>query len=41
MDQIKIGAFIKELRKEKRLTQEQLAEKLNGKLELICRTSVC
>lgn len=29
MDQIKIGAFIKELRKEKRLTQEQLAEKLN------------
>ena len=29
MDQIKIGAFIKELRKEKSLTQEQLAEKLN------------
>ena len=29
MDQIKIGAFLKELRKEKELTQEQLAEKLN------------
>lgn len=29
MDQIKIGAFLKELRKEKNLTQEQLAEKLN------------
>lgn len=29
MDQIKIGAFLKALRKEKNLTQEQLAEKLN------------
>ena len=29
MDQIKIGAFLKSLRKEKELTQEQLAEKLN------------
>lgn len=29
MDQIKIGAFLKELRKEKKLTQEQLAEKLS------------
>lgn len=29
MDQIKIGAFLKELRKEKELTQEQLAEKLS------------
>ena len=29
MDQIKIGAFLKELRKAKGLTQEQLAEKLN------------
>ncbi|MBR1811535.1 MAG: helix-turn-helix domain-containing protein [Clostridia bacterium] len=29
MDQQKIGLFLKELRKEKRLTQEQLAEKLN------------
>ena len=28
MDQIRIGAFLKELRKEKALTQEQLAEKL-------------
>lgn len=26
MDQKKIGAFLKELRKEKQLTQEQLAE---------------
>lgn len=29
MDQIKIGAFLKTLRKEKKLTQEQLADKLN------------
>ena len=29
MDQIKIGEFLKELRKEKRLTQEQLAEQFN------------
>ena len=29
MDQIKIGAFMKELRKEKGLTQEQAAERLN------------
>ncbi len=29
MDQVRIGAFIKELRKEKGLTQEQLAERLN------------
>lgn len=29
MDQIKIGVFLKALRKEKELTQEQLAEKLN------------
>ena len=29
MDQIKIGSFLKELRKEKNLTQENLAEKLN------------
>lgn len=29
MDQIKIGRFISECRKEKNLTQEQLAEKLN------------
>lgn len=28
MDQIRIGAFFKALRKEKGLTQEQLAEKL-------------
>ena len=29
MDQKKIGNFLKELRKEKNLTQEQFAEKLN------------
>lgn len=29
MDQIKIGTFLKELRKEKNMTQESLAEKLN------------
>lgn len=29
MNQQKIGAFLKELRKQKRLTQEQLAEKCN------------
>ena len=29
MDQMKIGSFLKELRKEKGMTQEQLAEQLN------------
>ena len=29
IDQIKIGAFLRELRKEKELTQEQLAEKFS------------
>ena len=29
MDQAKTGSFLKELRKEKNLTQEQLAEKFN------------
>lgn len=34
MDQVKIGRFLKILRKEKGLTQEQLAEKFN----VACRT---
>jgi transcriptional regulator with XRE-family HTH domain len=29
MDQVKVGSFLKELRKEKNLTQENLAEQLN------------
>lgn len=29
MDQIKVGSFLRELRKEKKLTQESLAERLN------------
>ena len=29
MDQLKIGKFIKEKRKEKKITQSELAEKLN------------
>ena len=29
IDQVKIGGFLRELRKEKELTQEQLAEKLH------------
>ena len=29
MNQIKIGSFIRELRKEQELTQEELAEKFN------------
>lgn len=46
MDQIKIGKFISELRKEKGMTQEQLAVKLGvtqkvflvGKPEKTCQT---
>lgn len=37
MDQIKIGLFLKELRKEKNLTQETLAEKLNVSNRTISR----
>ena len=37
MNQIKIGEFIKELRKEKGLTQEQLAEKLNVSRRTVSR----
>lgn len=37
MDQIKIGSFLKELRKEKNLTQENLAEKLNVSNRTISR----
>ena len=29
MDQVKVGIFLKKLRKEKKLTQEDLAEHLN------------
>ena len=37
MDQVKIGSFLKELRKEKNLTQENLAEKLNVSNRTISR----
>ncbi len=37
MDQINIGVFLKELRKEKELTQEQLAEKLNVSSRTVSR----
>ena len=37
MDQVKIGSFIKEIRKEKGLTQEQLAEKLGVSQKSVSR----
>ena len=37
MDQVKIGSFLKELRKERNLTQESLAEKLNVSNRTISR----
>ena len=37
MDQVKIGSFLKELRKERSLTQESLAEKLNVSNRTISR----
>ena len=37
MDQVKIGAFLKELRKCKNLSQEQLAEKFNVTSRTISR----
>ena len=37
MDQIKIGNFLKALRREKGLTQEQLAERLNVSARTISR----
>ncbi len=37
MDQIKIGRFIKELRKEKGFTQEQLAEKFSVSRRTVSR----
>ena len=35
MDQRKIGSFLKELRKEKGLTQEHLAEKMNVSFQAV------
>ena len=37
MDQEKIGAFLRELRKEKNMSQEQLAEKFNVSSRSISR----
>ena len=37
MDQVKIGSFLKELRKEKNLTQEKLAEELGVSNRTISR----
>ena len=37
MDQSKVGRFIKELRKEKNLTQEQLAEQFNVSRRTVSR----
>ena len=37
MDQIKIGKFIAELRKEKNMTQQQLAEKLGVSYKTISK----
>lgn len=37
MNQIKIGTFMKELRKEKGLIQEQLAEQFNGSRRTVSR----
>jgi transcriptional regulator with XRE-family HTH domain len=37
MDQVKIGSFLKELRKERNLTQEDLAEQLNVSSRIISR----
>ena len=37
MDQKKIGSFLRELRKEQRITQEDLAEKLNVSSRTISR----
>lgn len=37
MNQQKIGGFLKELRKERKLTQEQLAEKLNVSQQAITK----
>lgn len=37
MDLQKIGSFLKELRKEKKLTQEQLAETFNASRRTVSR----
>lgn len=37
MNQVKIGGFLKDLRKEKELTQEQLAEQFNVSRRTVSR----
>ena len=41
MDQVKIGKFIAECRKEKNLTQAQLAENLNLSYKTISKWEYC
>ena len=41
MDQIKIGAFLKELRNDNNLTQEQLAEKFGVSQRSVSRWEKC
>ena len=40
MDQKKIGGFLKELRKEKGVTQEQLAEQFSVSNRILCQQPV-
>ena len=37
MDTKKIGVFLKQCRKEKNLTQEQLAEKFEVSVKIVCK----